>query len=415
MKSTTDFVFNSNVSKVIFVILLLFSIHFWDLKFIPQKYNSMNLLVWLVCGYSFFMVSQKSNMQFKNAIFLFLIGLIFNSFSAYINLGQSPYRTLLSFGYYYFILLYFLLHYFKLNRAFLENIIIIFAVIYSILYIYQYRVYPNLIFKNDPKTAVLSSHFAILGHGFLMLAYFLILNRYLLNHKLKNLLIASGFFIVLLLCDFRTLIAGAILVSLIIFIKVGQFNTKKIVILIFITLLVVGFLQFRGVPRIFKESVAHTQQNFTEGKKYIRILELEFFFKKYPENISYFIIGGGKPTGDNLYNYNLGVFPMNFNIVWVDIGLLGFYIVIGGIATLGLLWYTLKAIFIKLPRDSLYLSSYFLYLLIVSITNEEIYRNGIFSVHAIGLYLIDNALNEKSKSENETTVGDNFLTRKTLF
>lgn len=406
MKSETDFINNSNIPKLIFIVLLLFSIHFWDLKFIPQKYNVENLITWLVCGYSFFMVSQKSNMQFKNAIFLFLIGLIFNSFSAYINLGQSPYKTLLSFGFYYFILLYFLLHYFKLSRAFLENIIIIFAIIYSVLYIYQYSVYPNIIFKNDTKTAVLSLQFAILGHGFLMLAYFLILNRYLLKPKLKNILMASGLLIVLLLCDFRTLIAGAILVTLIMFIKVGQFNAKKIFRLIFITLFVVGLFQFRGVSKIFKESVVLTQQNLAEGNKYIRLVELEFFFKKYPENISYFFLGGGKPTGANLYNFNPRAIGMNYNIVWVDLGLLGFYIVIGAVAVSGLLWYIIKAILIKLPKDRLYLNYYFLYLLIVSITNEEIYRNGIFTVQAIGLYLIDNALNEKSKSENEATVND---------
>ena len=87
---------------------------------------------------------------------------------------------------------------------------------------------------------------------------------------------------------------------------------------------------------------------------------------------------------------------MNYNIVWVDIGLLGFFIVVGAIATAGLLWYTLKAIFARVPREMYYVCFYFLYLLLVSFTNEEIYDNGIFTVQAVGLYLIDVALDQKT-------------------
>jgi hypothetical protein len=143
--------------------------------------------------------------------------------------------------------------------------------------------------------------------------------------------------------------------------------------------------------------VVQTENNIKEGEKYVRFVELEFFLKRYPQNISYFIIGGGRASGENLLRYNReAAFGMNYNIVWVDIGLIGYYIVIGGIATLGLLWYSLKAISIKLPRDRLYLNLYFLYLIIVSFTNEEIFRDGIFTVQAIALYLIDISSVEKS-------------------
>jgi hypothetical protein len=147
--------------------------------------------------------------------------------------------------------------------------------------------------------------------------------------------------------------------------------------------------------------VTQTTGNIKEGKNYVRVVETEFFFKKYPQNFSYFIVGGGKPSGPNLYRYNRSIcFGMNYNIVWVDIGLLGFYMVVGGIATLGLLIWVLRGIFIRLPRDWIYLSCYFLYLLIASFTNEEIYRNGIFAVQAIALYLIDIAIKERDLAES---------------
>jgi hypothetical protein len=192
--------------------------------------------------------------------------------------------------------------------------------------------------------------------------------------------------------------------------RMFRFNVKDFAIVTFAILLFVGLLQFKGVSDTLNGMISKSESDLKLGKSYVRIIEFEFFFKKYPQNMSYFIIGGGRPSGPNLWRYNpQAAMGLNYNIVWVDIGLLGFFMVIGGIATLGILWYTLKAIFIKLPRDYFYLSSYFLYLLIVSFTNEEIYRNGIFTVHAIGLYLIDVAVREKSESAVDNTLNESQL------
>jgi hypothetical protein len=138
---------------------------------------------------------------------------MFNSVAAYFNLGQNPITTFLSFEFYWFILIYFLLHFFRIDRKFMENVIIVFGVIYSFLYVYQYRIYPDLIFRDDPNTAEWSWQFEILGHGFLMLAYFLVFNRYLINRKLIYIFMALGFLYVLVRSDFRTLIAGAAVVT----------------------------------------------------------------------------------------------------------------------------------------------------------------------------------------------------------
>lgn len=406
MQSKTEISSTDIVQKAVFIIVLLFSIHFWELRYIPQLINVENLLTWLVCGFCLIMVINKDNLRFKIAILVFLAGIFLNSFAAYINLGQSPLTTLLSFEFYWFILIYFLLHYFKIDRKFLESFVIVFGAIYSVLYIYQYRIYPDLIFRDDPNTAEWSWQFEILGHGFLMLAYFLVLNRYLLKHKLINIFMAFGFLYVLIRSDFRTLIAGAIIITVVmIFRTVRRF--KDVAMLFFIAALMIGFTKYEGVSKVITRMINQTEENLNEGDKYIRFIEFEYLYKIFPQNISYFIIGSGKPSGANLNRYNEGTLgaekKMNYNIVWVDIGILGFYIIIGGIATLGLLWYTFKAIFFKLPRDGFYLNFYFLYLFVVSFTNEEIFRNGIFTVQAIGLYLIDVIANEKSESTNQTT------------
>jgi hypothetical protein len=402
MKNETDLVNNGNVQKTIFVVLLLFSIHFWGLKYIPQKLNIENLLTWMVCGYCLVMVFQKTNLKFKYPILLFLVGLLANTIPAYMNFGQSPVKTFLSFEFYFFILMYFLMHYLNLGRKFLEKVIIVFGIIYSVFFTVQYLIYPTLIFKNQPSTAVEEIQLEILGHGFLMLAYFLVLNRYLINRRIIYLLMSLVFFGVQVFCGFRSLVAGAVLVSAFMIMRMLRFNVRDFAIITFAVLVFLGLLQIKVVSDTIDGMIHKSETDVKLGKRYVRLVEMEFFFKKYPRDISYYIVGGGKPSGVNLWRYNPNAAAgLNYNIVWVDIGLFGFYIVIGGIATFGLLWYTLKASAYKLPRDWLYLNSYFLYLFIVSFTNEEIYRNGIFVVHAIGLYLIDLAISEKTVAGEE--------------
>jgi len=401
MKSYTTDNENTTIQKTTFVILLLFSLHFWEIKFIPQILNIENLITWAVSIFAFAMVSKKSNMHFTYAIFIFLAGLIFNSIAAYINLGQNPVKTILSFEFSYFILLYFVLHYLNLSRKYLENLIIVFALIYSFIFILQYTVYPTVIFRSDKNTAVWSKQFEIMGNGFLMLGYFLVLNRFLLYQKLVNILMALFFFAVLFYSDFRTLIGGAAVVTVIMLLRLFH-RPQDIAKIVFVGLLFLGVTQQSAISKVMTKMVTQTQSNLKEGKKYVRLVQTEFFFKKYPRNFSYFVIGGGKPSGPNLFKYNRSIFfGMNYNIVWVDIGLLGFYIVVGGVATLGLLLWVLRGIFTRLPRDRIFLSSYFIYLLLVSFTNEEIYRNGIFTVQAVALYLIDLAIEERDNNKDK--------------
>jgi hypothetical protein len=407
MNSEAETVNRNFFQKAVLILILLFTIHFWNLKYIPQKYNAENLLTWMICGLSFMMVIKKGKMCFTGAILFFIFGLLINTLAAYVHIHQSPFKTLLSYSFYYFILFYFFLHYLKPDRKFLEKLIITFGIIYSFIYVVQYAVYPYVLFSEDALTAEGGKQFAIVGHGFHMLAYLIVLNRYLVERKLKDLLLAFGFFVVLLLCDFRTLIAGAFLVSAFMVFRLIKLTPRDILLIVMVIILMVGISQVKFVKDIIADSISNTESNFKEGKKYIRMLEMEFFFKRFPTDNSYYIIGGGKRTGDNLNRFNPDEIGLNYNIVWVDIGLLGFYIMIGLVAVVGMLWYTGKAMFIRLPRDGLYLNMYFFYLIIVSFTNEEIYRDGIFSVHALGLYLIDYLLNEKSKLQDRHALGGN--------
>lgn len=379
------------MKKSIFIIFLLISIHFWRIVYIPQKFNAENLLCWLTFGICFFMTIKNEGLRFRNSIILFFVGILVNIFSAYINQGQPIYDSLLTFAFYYFILFYFFLHKLKLSKEYLEKIIIIFAILYSLIYIIQVKLYPHMILSwaTLPRDDRGTLRLRIEGNGFLMLAYFLLLNRYLLNRRLHHVLIALFFFVILLMGGFRTLTLIALLLSGIMFIKLVPFSVKDYAVIVILALLFVGIFQIRGPSSILREMVVESKKQINQGDKYIRVIQLDFFFKKFPINKSVYFLGSGLPGGKSSYARLMRSYEHDMGMYWDDLGLMGFYIMIGPIALAGLLLYTLKAIFIKLPRDKLYINFYFVFLLMGSFTTMEIFRPGVFVVEAIGLYLID--------------------------
>lgn len=387
------------MKKILFFLLLLCSIHFWGFVYIPQGVNNItNAISLLIMGISLVKVINKKGLHFKTPVIIFLAGLFLNIIVAYINHGQSPVDSFLAFGSFYFVLFYFTLHEMELDRKYLENIIIIFALVYSVFYIVQVIAYPRPIFTTDLHVDRGTIRLRIEGNGFLVLAFFLLLNRYLIDQKLKNVFLMGFFFIILLKGGFRTLTFAVLILTVFMYFKLIRYAVKNYLTIILAMLFVIGLAQSRGTSAIFKKMIYTTQAQKEEGDNYIRMRQLEYFFKRYPENASYYIFGGGIPAGDGYNVQKMTYIVQTQGFYFVDLGLMGFYIVIGAVATLGIVWFALRAIMFKMKPWNLYLNFYFLYLFLVSFTTMEIYRAGIFAVEAIALYLIDLSAKEESIS-----------------
>jgi hypothetical protein len=392
------------MKKLVFILLLLFSIRFWGLVFIPQMVlNLTNAISIMLMVFCFYMVLGKGKMHFKYPIIMFLVGIIINIFSAYINQRQNPLDTFIAFGSYYFIMFYFFLHYLKFSRLFVENIIIIFAVLYALFYVIQVIAYPVPIFYSGMWMDRGTIRIVLEGNGFLVLGYFFVLNRFLLNLKLINVILALVLFTIILMGGYRSLTLAVLFLSLLMYIKLVKFSFTDLAILTLVVLLFFGLFQFEGTSKIIKGMTKATKSELKEGDENIRLVALRYFYKEFPENNSVYILGAGLPGTKSRYSYIMNSFSKNVRIFWVDLGLLGFLIIIGVVALLGLLWYSIKAAFTRLKPDNLYLNFYFLYLLLVSIATMEIYRNGIFAVEAIVVYLIDLALDENDQTKLDLT------------
>lgn len=384
------------MKKTVFLIFVLFSINFWGFTSLPGKFHlATNILSFGLLSLITLISLKKKPMRFKGAILLFVLGIFVNILSAYLNHDQKPIHTFFVFGSYFFILLYFLLHEFRLSAGFLESVIISLAIVFSVFYIIQVIAYPTPIFSESMLENRGTIRIRIKGNGFLILGYFLLLNRFLLYKNTIHILLAGAFFIVLLMGGFRTLTLATLVLSVYMFFKTAKLSPKNYLLVLPLVLLFAGMLQFKGVSNIVDGMIHSSERQIEEGDDNIRLVTLSYFYNDFPTNKSVFLMGSGLPNDDKSDYARAMLYLNSQGIFWVDIGLLGFYIVVGLLTLLGLLWFTLKAIFLKVPVQRLYLKIYFLYLLLVSFTTMEIFRDGIFGVEALGLYLLDLSANEQ--------------------
>mgnify|MGYP006287776007 CR=1 FL=1 len=391
-----------NLKKVFLYFLVLCTIHFWGYNRIPDTmYRLMELILVLYFLYRTAFIFHHGGMRFKIPILIFILGTILNMLSAFFNHDQMIRDSFIQFFPYYFILFYFILHDQGFEREDMEKLILAMAILYAVIYIFQEQSYPNRFFNGAMYRDRGTLRLRIEGGGFIMLAYFLSLNRYLLNRRVIYLLLCGLFFYITLKGGFRSLTAAAIILSAILYIKLVNRSGFNYFLVIVAAIAFIGMLQWDPTARVIEGMISATEEQQAEqdrGETNIRILQFEYFTKEYPKNFSYYIVGGGLPGAFGYYsNYMLRLQGNGY--YWVDLGLIGFYFVIGLVALVGLLFYAIKATFIRLPENSLYLNFYFAYLLLGSIFTMEIYRIGLFGVEAIALYLIDVSKSTTSNSE----------------
>ena len=397
------------MKNTITFILLLLSIGLWGYLPTVHLFKHWGQISFFLCLISYIQVYHKDNLLFKNAIILFFIGTIFNIFSAYFNNGQNMRYTFQAFGSFHILLLYFLLHYIETEKKYLERFILIFGIIFTVLFFIQRSAFPNILFSGNIiyDNARNTVRIRMMGAGFCNLAFYMQLNKFLLKRKIFDIGLALLFFTVLFVNGYRTLIASTVLVSGFMFLKMVKYSPMNYLMIVVAVVGLIGFLQIGSNAKLLESMINLTQSQQEQGDDYIRAIALNYFKHVYPRNFSYYLFGGGLPVGIGSYGAYMRHLEQDLGIWWVDIGVVGFYFVVGGVTLLGMAWYSIKSLFIKLPKESKYLGFFFAYLILTTITTAEIYSGGMMVVQAVALYLIDVSAAEKEEEDADVEVANN--------
>lgn len=371
-----------------YIIIILFSLfltRFFDATLIGKAIFLAPLLPFV-----FLQIFKKS--IFKKSIFLFFLTLILSYISCFIFRGQSYYDTFVASVNFFFILYYFLLKQLNVSIVDMEKAFIGIILIFCLSYIIQFIIYPKVIFYGA-SIEYEDVRIRLAGQGFASLGYFFALNKFLKNKgsKIFNIFLMTICFSVIMLMGFRTMLAGIVIFSFVMIYKIYKINWK---IILYGLLVVFLFFMLSQIP-IFTEKLnlifeRHQNANFSNSD-YIRIIGFEYFFKEHFQSIWEFIFGSGMPRiGDTNTQYGDYIYSLyDIGIVWADWGLLGLSWMIGPIPVIIMLIYSIRAFFLKVPNDYSYLGIWFLYLIAISFTTKEFFRDGNFVVQAMALYLVE--------------------------
>lgn len=395
---------NKALNYFVFLIIIICSIHFWRPLAVPPKiFNIIDLLGLSLIGIWFLRIKEPlGDTLFSKYLLFFLIGIIINILTTYYFQGQAMFDSFVSFGPYYFIFIYFFLLKADIDRESVEKFVIVFGILYIIVHFIQFLAYPTPLFKTNIFMESRGTiRFKMEGNAFLSLLFFYSMNKYLTKLKIIYLILSIVCFGIFFMQGFRTLLALYSLGTIIMVFRLVKVQFKHFV---YFALLLCGiylFSQNSYIKNIYTNQVETSVEQANQGKDYIRILELNYFTGDFIKKNWLYFWGSGVSNPKSNYGKHLESVEDDYNLFWVDIGLIGFYIMMGAIITISLISLTIKACLFKSDRENQYLSIFFIFLLFSSFTTVELFRSGSLGTIGIALYLM-----EKSKIRNDTEMDE---------
>lgn len=393
-----------NRNVVLIVLLTLVYTSVWGLIGFTKIVFSLPL---------FYFVYKTRNIDSKfrwNILILFFF-IIINFYTTYRFRGQS---FLDSFNTSYIrnffpILIYFLLLYYNVSVKVLEKAIFILTTIFVFCYVFQWIIFPLEIFELlNPNES--THRFRMVGQGISSLGLFFALNKFLITKRYVYVFLMIGCVLVALLLGFRSIILTCFAVSFLLVLRINRFSIKKIFPIIIVSaILLLIAVNIPLVQGIINDMQERNATDTFDNPEYIRILQINYFLNDHFQSFSEFFWGTGIPNinsryGEYMYSFHevnkYGEITGTSITGWFDWGLLGLSWVLGIPFVCCLIIYALRVIFMKVPREYFYLSSWFVFLLISSTITIEFYREGVFFFHGLALYLVEKVSDSKKQINN---------------
>ena len=341
-------------------------------------------------------IRRKVKTPFNFALSVVLVGLILSGISSSYYENSNP--LYVYFAYQFILALYFYI--ILVNKdtqvKHVEKALTYLSLALCVFYIVQYIAFQRGIVLTDMFADGYDAEagdlvrFRAVGSALAAWAYFYGLNGVLVSQKksfLKVLLLVLGLAVILLM-SFRTMVAGLMLCTLVMVIKV---NGLKSGLFKYLFLLFVAIVVAYNVPTVQKKidyMIEKQQGDQTlANDEYIRWINFYYHLDENTKDDVEYYLGVGLNADKNsslcIKEDNL----MEQHLSWVDWGLIGLSWQVGLLTVLGMLLYSFKVIKFRFEPEQVCISVFFLYLVLISITTLEFARTGNFVVQALVLYL----------------------------
>lgn len=390
--------------NVFFIVLLFLVINtFFGAVPIP---NNITVVILFVCWF----LGHKRPSVYTKAFNYIFIGLVCSSISCWYYRGQTPWESFQGLFYYYGILFYFFLKYKKFSLVNAEKALSILILAFDILYIVQFHLIDYGInflniqdwMLNDKE--IEGNRLRVMSSGLYNLGIFFGLVKF---NRTKNVIYAMMILLgiyVMFLSGFRQLLVSTAIVFVYYAYKMKIRISPKQIALVAIIGVAVYFIYQMPEVQAKVEGMIYRNENGASlnNKDYVRVLQLNFYLHDFFHGPVEWFFGGGLPYYKSAYG---AWADRNYQVV--DWGLLGQSWALGILTVVGFLMFSIKAIRLKVSKEYMYVSLWYMFLLLSSVTNYEFMRAGNFLVHGIALYIVELAAKEYLKNERKNITVNN--------
>ncbi|MFH0758706.1 MAG: hypothetical protein V2B15_15565 [Bacteroidota bacterium] len=389
------------MKKIILIFIMLCSLEFYHLAFIPEtivKAIELTGLGTLLVFFVLYMVyGEKSTIRkrFLFPVILFFIASVLAMIGAYVCNDQKFINSLYAERAVYFYLVYFLLHAMKIETRFIVRVAVAFGVFYILLYFIQYFIYPVRITSSPIRVDRETLRIWLDGFGYLVIAYYIWLNRAASDFKWKYVLLLMLSLGVYIMMGTRQILAVILLLSLLYLFQSRVIRSKLLIFLMFAAGAVAAFFIFEDIILAMFQQTLEQSGNL-EGS--IRLRAIDFFMTRFYGNKLAYFTGNGV-SYSSVYELRTMKYEQQYGFFVHDIGLVGEYFNYGAVYVVGALLILYKAIRAKLPEEFIFARYHFIAILLTVITaggsfvsfGESIFLNCLI------FYVIDREAVERSE------------------
>lgn len=370
---------NKKAQLLFLFFIVLISLRFFDATFLNKSFvnNIVFFTLLFIAFLSTFYFFQKQR-GFVLPVQLIIVSIIISILPAHLSWGQSFKDSIIATSPYLVWMLFFYLVHVKTPIKTIENIVLTYGAIYTILYFYQFAHSPRVLFgwslsgdeftENRGITRIIFP-----GGGIFILSVFIAVNKLTTqaNKRWLWLLFTLLGIIIPILQATRQFIAGIAAMYLIHFLK-GQKMYKKIMVA---SLFLSSILLFNYSDiQVIKGMREASQSDLKEGDNYVRVQAGTYFLTDFsPNNINKLIGNGVSNYGFSYYGLLEERLAVQQGFYLSDVGIIAVYAMFGIVCVIGYLLIWVKSFTIPVPKEFYYLKYYLWYLLLTSFTWFGVY------------------------------------------
>ena len=391
------------INNLILIFIILCSASFYQLSFLGSVQTIVELagigvIVFLIAIHGIYSDQKTIPHHFTVPIALIILSLVTSTFMAKYGRDQDFWQTIYAQRDIYYYFLYFLLHQMKIKTKDMETIFYGLGIVYVILYLLQYFLYPTIISDGIVLWDRGTVRIYIYGSAYFNISFLMALQYFLRTNKFKYLFLLLVFFVIFVLTGGRLDLVIVLFITILFVIFDKKVKSRLFMALLGITGIALLFIIFQN---IFESIVTQSHSDMGKGENYVRILAMKYYLTDFFKHPLAYLTGNGMGYHHSEYGrFLLRIDESGFNLS--DIGIIGQYAIYGAFFVAGIIMLIVRSLKIKMEPKFYYIKYQYISVIIALLTAPIFDNADMICFFMCVAYLIDVSNN------NISNIGSNI-------